>query len=175
MLSNHFIFCRPLLLPSVLPSIRVFSDELALHIRWTKYWSFTFSISASNEYSGLISLRIDWFDFLVFLRDSQESSPAPQFESISSMVLFMVQLSTSVASSQVAQWWQICLPSQEVQRDTGSVPGSGRCFGVGNGKPLQYSYLENPMDRGAWWAIVYEVTKTHLNDWAHTHTHTCTH
>ena len=55
--------CRPLLLlPSIFPSIRVFSDESALHIRWPKYWSFSFSISPSNEYSGLISFRIDWFD-----------------------------------------------------------------------------------------------------------------
>ena len=63
--SNHLILCRPLLLPSVFPSIRVFSDELALCIKWPKYWSFRFSISPSNEYSGLISSRIDWFDLLV--------------------------------------------------------------------------------------------------------------
>ena len=62
---NHLILCHPLfLLPSILPSIRVFSNELALHIRWPKYWSFSFSISLSNEYSGLISFRIDWVDLL---------------------------------------------------------------------------------------------------------------
>ena len=65
MLSNHFILCHPLLLlPSIFPSIRVFSNELALHIRWPKYWSFSFSISPFNEYSGLISFRIEWFDLL---------------------------------------------------------------------------------------------------------------
>ena len=65
MLSNHLTFCHPLLLlPSIFPSIRVFSSELALPIRWPKYWSFSFCISPSNEYSGLISFRIDWFDFL---------------------------------------------------------------------------------------------------------------
>ena len=65
--SNHLILCRPLLLPpSVFPSIRVFSDESVLHIRWPKYWSFSFSISPSNEYSGLISFRIDWLDLLAF-------------------------------------------------------------------------------------------------------------
>ena len=64
--SNHFIFCRPLLLPSIFPSIRVFSNESVLCIRWPKYWSFSFSISSSNEYSGLISFRIDWFDLLAF-------------------------------------------------------------------------------------------------------------
>ena len=61
--SNHLILCHPhLLLPSVFPSIRVFYNELALHIRWPKYWSFSFNISPSNEYSGLISFRMDWFD-----------------------------------------------------------------------------------------------------------------
>ena len=61
--SNHLILCCPfLLLPSVFPSIKVFSSELAPHIRWPKYWSFSFSISPSNEYSGLISFRVDWFD-----------------------------------------------------------------------------------------------------------------
>ena len=62
MLSNHLILCHPLLLPLIFPSIGVFSNELALHIRWPKYWNFSFSISPSNEYSGLISFRIDWFD-----------------------------------------------------------------------------------------------------------------
>ena len=62
--SNHLIFCCLLLLPSIFPSIRVFSNELVLYIRWPKYWSFSFSISPSNEYSGLISFRIDWFDLL---------------------------------------------------------------------------------------------------------------
>ena len=61
--SNHLILCRPLLLrPSIFPSIRVFSNESVLHIRWPKYWSFSFNISPSNEYSGLISLRMDWLD-----------------------------------------------------------------------------------------------------------------
>ena len=65
MLSNHLILCRSLFLwPSIFPSIRVFPNESALHIRWPKYWSFSFSISSSNEYSGLISFRMDWFDLL---------------------------------------------------------------------------------------------------------------
>ena len=62
--SNHLILCRPLLLPSIFPSIRVFSNQSALRIRWPKHWSFSFSISPSNEYSGLISLKIHWFDLL---------------------------------------------------------------------------------------------------------------
>ena len=65
MLSNHLILCHPLLLLlSIFPSIGVFFNESALHIRWSKYWSFSFSISPSDEYSGLISFRIDWFDLL---------------------------------------------------------------------------------------------------------------
>ena len=65
MSPNHFILCHLLLfLPSIFPSIRVFSNEMALRIRWPKYWSFSFSISSSNDYSGLISFRIDWFDRL---------------------------------------------------------------------------------------------------------------
>ena len=63
--SNHLIICHPfLLLPSIFPSIRVFSNESILHIRWPKYWSFSFSINPSNEYSGLISFRMDWLDLL---------------------------------------------------------------------------------------------------------------
>ena len=82
--TNYLILCRPLLLPpSVFPSIRVFSNESALCIRWPKYWSFSFSISPSNEHSGLISFRMDWLDFLTV----QESSPAPQFKSINSLAL----------------------------------------------------------------------------------------
>ena len=87
--SNHLILCHPLLfLPSIFPSIRVFSNESALCIRWQKYWSFSFSISPSNEYSGLISFRMDWLDLLATSpRDSQESSQTPQFKSVNSLVL----------------------------------------------------------------------------------------
>ena len=84
--SNHLILCHPLLLLlSIFPSIRVFSNESVLHLRWPKYWSFSFSISPSNEYSGLISFRMDWLDLLV--RDSQESSPTSQFKSINFLAL----------------------------------------------------------------------------------------
>ena len=62
--SNHLILCHSLILPSIFPSIRVFSSESALHIRWPKYWNFSFNISPSNEHSGLISFRVDWFDLL---------------------------------------------------------------------------------------------------------------
>ena len=84
---NHLILCHPLLLlPSIFPSIRVFSNESVLRIRWSKYWSFSFSISPSSEYSGLISFRIDWFDLLA-VQGTQESSPTVQLKSINSSVL----------------------------------------------------------------------------------------
>ena len=91
---SHLILCSPvLLLPSIPPSIRVFSNESALCIRWPKYWSFSFSISPSNEHSGLISFRMDWSPCSP--RDSQESYPTPHFKSINSSVLsfLTVQLS----------------------------------------------------------------------------------
>ena len=91
MLSNHLIlFCPFLLSPSVFPSIRVFSNKLVLCIRWLKYWSFSFSISPFNEYSGFISFRNDCFFSPCSPRDSQESSPAPQFKSINSSVLSLL-------------------------------------------------------------------------------------
>ena len=93
---NHLILCHPLLLlPSIFPSIRVFSNESVLRIRGPKYWSFNFSISPSNEYSGLISFRIDSFNLLSVQGTLKESSPGPQFEGINSLALslFYVQLS----------------------------------------------------------------------------------
>ena len=85
--SNHLILCCPLLLlPSIFPSIRVFSNDSVLHIRWPKYWRFSFNISPSNEHPGLISFRIDWLDLLAGQR-TQESSPTPQFKSINSSAL----------------------------------------------------------------------------------------
>ena len=85
--SNHLIPCHYLLLlPSIFPSNRVFSNESALRIRWPKSWSFSFNNSPSNEYSGPISFRMDWLD-LSSSSDSQESSPTPQFKSINSSAL----------------------------------------------------------------------------------------
>ena len=79
--------CPLLLLPPIPPSIRVFSNESTLRMRWPKYWSFSFSISPSNEHPGLISFRMDWLDLLAVQGHSQESSPTPQFKSINSLVL----------------------------------------------------------------------------------------
>ena len=85
--SSHLILCRPLLLlPPILPSIRVFSKKLTLCIRWPNYWSFSFNISPSNEHPGLIFFRMDSLDLLA-VRGTLKSSPTPQFKSINSLVL----------------------------------------------------------------------------------------
>ena len=97
MLSNHLILCHPfLLLPLILPSIRVFSNESVLRLRWPKYWDFSFSISPFNEHSGLISFRMDWlFGSPCSPRDSQESFPTSQFKSIYSSVLSFLYIQLS--------------------------------------------------------------------------------
>ena len=88
---DHLILCHPfLLLPSIFPSIRVFSNESALRISWPKYWSFSISISPSDGDSGLISFRIDWLDLLAIQGTVGESSPASQYKSISSSVLSLL-------------------------------------------------------------------------------------
>ena len=92
--SNHLIFCRPLLLlSSIFPSIRVFASESALRIRWPKYWSFSFSVGPSKEYSGLISFRIDWFDPHA-TQGTLKSLLQQQFESINSLALSLLYGST---------------------------------------------------------------------------------
>ena len=100
--SNHLILCHLLLLlPSIFPSIRAFSNELALCIRWPKYWSFSFTISPSNGYLRMISFRLIWSPCCP--RDSQESSPTPQFESISSSVLSLLY---SPALTSIYDYWK---------------------------------------------------------------------
>ena len=102
--SSHLILCRPLLLlPSVFPSIGVLSNELVLFIRWPKYWSFSFSTSPSNEYSMLISFRIDWFDLLCCTRVSQRSSPAHQVEGINSLAASLLDSSTLTT---ICKYWR---------------------------------------------------------------------
>jgi len=86
--SNNLILCHPLLLlPSIFPSIRVFSNASVLHIRWPKYWSFIFSISPSSEYSGLTSFRMDWLALLAVQGTLKSLPPTPQFKSINSSAL----------------------------------------------------------------------------------------
>ena len=105
--SNHLTLCHPLLLPSVFPSIRVFSNELSLCVRWPKYWSFSFSISLPSEYSGLISFRIDWFDLLAVpgtLKSLQQYSWKAVFQSSAS---FMVEL--YALHYRKNYYWKTCL------------------------------------------------------------------
>ena len=100
--SSHLILCRPLLLPSIFPSIRVFSNESVLHIKWLKYWSFSFSISPFNEYSGLISFRMDSLDLLA-VQGTLKSSPAPQLNSINSSAL---RLLYSPVLTSIQNYWK---------------------------------------------------------------------
>ena len=127
--SNHLILCHPLLLlPSIFPNIRVFSNESTLRIRWPKYWSFSFSVSPSNEYSGLISFGIDWFDLLAVQGTLKN---------------FHIGLGGLDGKESACS-----------AGDLGLIPGSGRSPGERNGNPFQDCCLGNPMDRGAWWARV---------------------
>ena len=100
---NHLILCRPLLLlPSIFPSIRVFSNESALHMRWPKYWSFSFNISPSNKHPGLISFRMDWLDLLA-VQGTLKTSPTPQYKSINSSVLNFLY---SLALTSIHDHWK---------------------------------------------------------------------
>ena len=142
--SNHLILCHPLLLPSIFPSIRVFSSESALHIRWPKCWSFSFSfsISPSNDYSELISFKIDCFDLLV-VQGTLKS--LLQHHSLKESILwlsafFMVHLSHPWASL-VAQ-----LINHPPAMWEPWVQPLGRSPGKEKGYPLQYSGLENSMN-----------------------------
>ena len=102
--SNHLILCHPLLLPpSIFPSIRVFSNESVLHIRWPKYWSFSFNISPFSEHPGLISFRMDWLDLLIVQGTTQESSPTPQFKSINSLALSFLYSPTFIS---IRDYWK---------------------------------------------------------------------
>ena len=102
---NHLVLCHPLLLlPSIFPSIRVFSSELAFRIRWPKYWSFSFSISPSNEYSGLISFRMDGLDLLA-VQGTLKSLLQYQFESINSSALSLLCGSTLIHTQLLEKTW----------------------------------------------------------------------
>ena len=102
--SNCLILCCLLLLPpSIIPSIRVFSNESVLRIRWPKYWSLSFSISPSNKYSGLISFRMDWLDLLA-VQGTLESSPTPQSQSINSSVIREHQAELPVLYTAPSHW-----------------------------------------------------------------------
>ena len=170
--SNHLILCGPLLLlPSIFPSIRVFSNESVLRIRWPKYWSFNFSISPSNEHPGLISFRMDWLDLLAV-----QGTPKSILQHHSSKAsifwrsaFFIVQLSHSYMTTgkTIALTRQIfvdkvlsLLFNVLSRTEWLHFHFSLSCIGEGNGNPLQCSCLENPTDGGAWWAAIYGVAQS---------------
>ena len=181
--SNHLFLCCPLL-PSVFPSIRVFSSESILCIRWPKYLSFSFSISPSNEYSELIFFRIDWFDLLAV--QGTLKSLLQHYSSKASILqhsaFFMVQFShphmTTGKTIAMTRWTFVGkvmsllfkmvsrlvmrFPHSSVSKesacnagDLGLIPESGRSPWRRKWQPTQYSCLENPMDRRAWWATAH--------------------
>ena len=152
--SNHLILCcLLLLLPSIFPSIRVFSNESALHIRWPMDWSFSFSISPSNEHQGLIPFRMDWLDLLAVqgtLKNllQHHSSKA---SILWRLAFFTVELShpymTTGKTIALTRRTFVDKVMSLLLGDLGSIPGLGRSPGEGHGNPLQYSCLENSMDR----------------------------
>ena len=149
--SNRLILCHTLLPPLIFPSIRVFSNESALRIRWPKYWSFSFSISPSNEYSVLISFRMDWLDFLAVqgTRKNLLQHHSSKASILQRSAFFIVQLSHPYMTTGKT----IALTRRTFVGKVMSLLFnmlSMLVIGKGNGTPLQYSCLENPMDGGAW-------------------------
>ena len=179
--SSHLILCRPLLLlPPVPPSIRVFSNESTLCIRWPKYWSFSFSISPSREHPGLISFRMDWLDLLAVqgTLKSLLQHHSSKASILQRSAFFMVQeplcplQKWPLNKDQSGHWGFPGGTSGKESssrcrslRRCGLIPGLGRSPGGGNGNPLQYFCLNNPVDRGAWWATVPGSQKGG-HDWA---------
>ena len=186
-------WCYPTILYYVIPfsfclqsfhSIRVFSNESALPIRWPKYWSFSFIISPSNEYSGLISFRMDWLDLLAVqgTLKSLLQHHSSKASILQHSAFFMVQLShpymTTGKTIALTRWTFVGkvmsllfnmvsrlvmgFPHSSVNKesacnagDLGLIPESGRSPWRRKWQPTQYSCLENPMDRRAWWATVH--------------------
>ena len=165
--SSHLILGRPLLLLSPIPpSIRVFSNESTLRMRWPKYWSFSFSIIPSKEIPGLISFRMDWLDQrwenwgVVGGHGFELGRNSEDQENLHYIYLYL-----SIYNLFIYNLLFICSGGSDGKEsacnagDLSLIPGLERSPGEGNGNPLQYSCLKNPMDRGAWWATVQWVTK----------------
>ena len=162
MLFNHLVLCCLLLLmPSVFPSIRVFSNESVLRITWPKYWSFHFNISSSSEYSGLISFRIDWLDLLAVqgTLNSLLQYYISKASILRHLAFFIVQLSHPyMTTGKITALTRQTFFDKVMSLLFNML--SRLVIGEGSGIPLQYSCLENPMDRGAWWAAVHGAVKS---------------
>ena len=159
MVSNYLILCHPLLLlPSIFPSIRVFSNKLTLLIRWPKYWSFSLNISPCSEYLGLISFRIDWFGLLSVqgaLKSVLEHHSLKA--SILCLAYFMVQISHPfMTTGKTLTFGTLVVKMMYLL----FIMLSKVIIGEGNGTLLQYSCLENPREGGAWWAAIYGVAQS---------------
>ena len=178
MSSNHLTRCLPLLLlPSIFPSIRVFSKESVLWIMYPKYWSFSFSISPFSDYSGLISFRMDWLDLLAVqgtLKSllQHHSSEASTFHRSAFFHVKWLHLKYWIPKI-LKCWWihvkgsHLFFAKQDSNSSTSEVImcrwvelKKWYSFGEGNGNPLQCSCLENPRDEGAWGSAVYGVTQS---------------
>ena len=173
--SNHLILCPPLLLlPPIPPRIGVFSNELTLRMRWPKYWSFSFNISPSNEHPGLISFRMDWLDLLAVQGTLKSLLHSSKESILRHSAFFIVQLShpymttgktigltrrtfvskvTSLLFNMLSRLVIKCSYCK-LGCTLGINPGGE------HGNALQYSCPQNPIDRGAWWAIVHGVIKS---------------
>ena len=177
--SSHLILCHPLLLlPPIPPSIRVFSNESTLHMRWPKYWSFSFSIIPSKEHPGLI-FKMDWLDLLAVQRTLKSllQHHSSKASILQRSAFFTVQLSHPDMTIGKWQPTPVLLPGKcHGRRSLVGYSPWGRyesdtteqldfhislsCIGEGNGNPLQCSCLENPRDGGAWWAAVSGVAQS---------------
>ena len=172
MTSNHLIFCCPLLLlPSIFPSIRVFFNESVLRIRWPRYWSFSFCISPFNEYSGLISFRMDCLD-LHAVQETFLYSPTLtlvgngkplQYSCLENSIDRGSWQATVHGVTKSRTWQRLTHPHTPTHTHKHTPR---QLYGEGNGNPLQYSCLENPMEWGSWRAIIHGVAKsqTQLSD-----------
>ena len=169
--SSHLNLSRPLLLlPPISPSIKVFSNESTLCMRWSKYWSFSFNISPSNEHSGLISFRMDWLDLLE-VQGTLRSLLQHHISKASILqcsAFFTVQFSHPYMTTGKT----IALTRRTFIGKVMSLLFnmlSRLVIREGNGTPLQYSCLENPMNGGAWWAVVHGVAKSRTRLHFHFH------